>query len=257
MAAGEGVISRCRCHVDWGRRGVRRAVERGDIIVIVDVLSFSTTVVTAAARGAYIYPCSSHQAAAKVAVQVGGEMAVKRMEVPAKGRFSLSPLTFEQVEPGTKVAVVSPNGAFCARLGRRSPSLFVGCFVNAAAVAKAVSEILAGTGSAVTIIACGERERLTGGRSVIRWAVEDYLGAGAILSGLQFDKSPDAVVCEGAFRSCREIMGEIMTECQSGRELAEWGFARDVTFSTRLDVSRCVPVLRGGRLEPLRPTPHQ
>jgi 2-phosphosulfolactate phosphatase len=233
---------------------VRRADERGDVLVIVDVLSFSTAVVTAVGRGAYIYPCSSHQRAAKVTAQVGGEAAVRRTEVPTKGRFSLSPLTFEQVEPGTKVAVASPNGAACARHGRRVPFLLAGCLLNAAAVSKTVAEILARTDLAVTVIACGERERLPAGKSVIRWAVEDYLGAGAILSHLPYDKSPDAVVCEGAFQSCREIVGKIITGCESGRELVEWGFGGDVEFAVRFNVSDCVPVLKGGRFEPFDPS---
>src|SRR5438874_13635586 len=43
--------------LDWGRAGVRRAAERRDIIVVVDVLRFTTTVVTALHHGVSIYPC--------------------------------------------------------------------------------------------------------------------------------------------------------------------------------------------------------
>ncbi len=35
-----------RCHLDWGRDGTHRAVERRDMLVIVDVLSFSMAVAT-------------------------------------------------------------------------------------------------------------------------------------------------------------------------------------------------------------------
>ncbi|MFT9596793.1 hypothetical protein [Mesobacillus sp.] len=35
------------CKVEWGRRGAREAAERGDIVIIVDVLSFSSTIVAA------------------------------------------------------------------------------------------------------------------------------------------------------------------------------------------------------------------
>lgn len=39
------------CRMEWGRRGAREAAERGDIVIIVDVLSFSSTVISAVSRG--------------------------------------------------------------------------------------------------------------------------------------------------------------------------------------------------------------
>lgn len=35
------------CKLDWGQRGALRAAQRGDVLVIVDTLSFSTAVATA------------------------------------------------------------------------------------------------------------------------------------------------------------------------------------------------------------------
>ena len=41
-------------HLDWGLDAARLAAERGDAVVIVDALSFSTTVVMAVALGAEV-----------------------------------------------------------------------------------------------------------------------------------------------------------------------------------------------------------
>src|SRR5690242_21884893 len=79
-----------RCRLDWGRHGVRQAAERGDILVIVDVLSFSTATITAVHYGGSIYPCSLEEDAATLAQHIGGEAAVSRYDVPQRGRFSLS-----------------------------------------------------------------------------------------------------------------------------------------------------------------------
>ena len=112
-----------RCRLDWGRHGARAAAERQDILVIVDTLSFSTAVVTAVQCGGLVYPCAEDEQPGALAQRVGGEVAVRRKDVPAKGRFSLSPLTYLHLTPGTRIVLASPNGATCSRhrAGRAFP----------------------------------------------------------------------------------------------------------------------------------------
>lgn len=232
-----------RCHLDWGRDGTHRAVERGDMLVIVDVLSFSTAVVTAVHHGGVIYPCSQDEDAAAFKQRIGGEVAVHRRDVPQKGRFSLSPLTYEHIEPGTKVVLASPNGATCSRYARQVLYLFAGALVNAQAVASAVSQVLEKHALNVTVIACGERWKTTLEDGELRFAVEDYLGAGAILSYLQQEKSLEASVCEGAFLYIQDKLEQVLWECESGRELREKGFGVDVQHAAQLNVYDSVPVM--------------
>ena len=44
-----------------------------------------------------------------------------------------------------------------------------------------------------------------------------WLGAGAILSHLAFAKSPEAQLCEAAFRGVQDRLEEVMLNCGSGR----------------------------------------
>ena len=131
-----------RCRLDWGRHGARAAAERQDILVIVDTLSFSTAVVTAIQHGGLVYPCTEDEAPGALAQRIGGEAAVRRKDVPARGRFSLSPITYLHLTPGTRIVLASPNGATCSRYARSVPFLFVGALVNAEAVATVVSCLL-------------------------------------------------------------------------------------------------------------------
>jgi 2-phosphosulfolactate phosphatase len=234
------------CQIDWGRRGAVRAAARGDILVIVDVLSFSTSVVTAVNYGGLIYPCMESDNPEKLAEQIGGEVAVRREEVPGMGRFSLSPLTYIDIRPGTKVVVDSPNGATCSRYASQAAYVLAGCFLNVTAIANALSLIMEKENSGITIIACGEREKDRGGDGPIRWAVEDYLGAGAVISKLSCSKSPDSQVCEGAFLQFRDSIGQLIWDCPSGLELREKGFGEDIVHSVQIDNYKCAPIMVNG-----------
>ena len=244
---------RYRCRLDWGRHGARQAAERGDITVIVDTLSFSSAVATAVYHGAVVYPCATTDDLAALGAQYGAEVAVRRHEVPSKGRFSLSPPTYVGVAAGTAIVIASPNGAVCSTYGRRAPHLFVGALNNASAVAAAVSSLLDRTGLGVTVVACGERWKAPTEDGALRFAIEDYLGAGAILSQLPHPRSPEARVCAAAFVGARAELPQLIEDCGSGRELRAMGFGQDAVHAARLDCYDAVPVMRGERLERLQP----
>ena len=238
-----------RCRFDWGRHGVRQAVERNDILVIVDTISFSTTVATAVHNGGLIYPCSMDEDVNALAQRIGGEAAVHRRDVPEYGRFSLSPTTFLTIEPGTRVVLASPNGATCSRYAEQVPYLFVGALINAQAAANVISSLLEQTDLSVTIIACGERWNPPTEDGSLRFAIEDYLGAGAILSYIHHEKSPEARVCEGAFLQVQHDIKSLLWDCDSGRELREKGYEGDVIQASQLNVYETVPHMKDEYLE--------
>jgi 2-phosphosulfolactate phosphatase len=240
------------CCLDWGENGALRAAKRADLVVIVDTLSFSTAVVTAVHYGGLVHPCPPEKDAAELARPMSAEVAVPRNEVPQKGRFSLSPLTYLGLEAGTRVVLPSLNGGRCSYHARGAAMVITGAFVNAKAVGSAVSQALDTTDLGVTIVACGEIQKLSTGQAHVRFAVEDYLAAGAIISYLQCEKSPDARVCEGAFLHNREYITGILRDCESGRELYEQGYGKDVEFAAQLDVYDSVPIMRGDFFERFR-----
>ncbi|MGE3268915.1 MAG: 2-phosphosulfolactate phosphatase [Chloroflexota bacterium] len=239
-----------RCRLEWGRRGARVAAERGDILVVVDVLSFSTATVTAVQHGGVIRPCAWTDDPAALAAGLGAEAAVHRRDVPAKGRFSLSPPTFNAIEPGTRVVLASPNGATCAQYGKTVPHLLVGALVNARAVSEAVAGLLASTSLNVTVLACGERWQLPSEDGDLRFAIEDYLGAGAILSGLPagLSRSPEAAVCQAAFAGVSGDIARTVWESGSGLELREAGFPEDVDSASQVNEFTAVPRMVNGWL---------
>jgi len=236
-----------RCRFDWGPEGARRAAERGDIVVVVDTLSFSTTVATAVSRGGIIYPCRDSAEADHIAQQVDAIKAVRRSAMTSKEFYSLSPGTFNNLKAGTKVVLPSINGAACTLGAESAPYVFAGTLVNAEAVGTAIGRIMPASELCVTVIACGERDKETGG---LRVAVEDEFGAGSVLSYLDFDKSPEARVCESIFINNRDHLAELMWDCISGRELRAVGYDDDVTAASRLNAFDVAPALREGAYVP-------
>lgn len=240
---------RFRCRLEWGRRGAREAAARGDGLILVDTLSFSTAVATALSRGASVYPCAWDDDAQARADELGALCAVRRPEVPARGAYSLSPQTLTALTPGDRLVIKSLNGATCVQLAEGASILFTGALVNASAVAAAADAWLGESDADLTVIACGERWEDADEDGPLRVALEDYLAAGSLLSALcEGSKSPEARACQAAFRELRSELPEVLLECGSGRELREMGFEEDVRFAAELDRFDVVPVLRDGWL---------
>ncbi|HET6341060.1 MAG TPA: 2-phosphosulfolactate phosphatase, partial [Gemmatimonadota bacterium] len=96
-------------------------------------------------------------------------------------------------------------------------------------------------GKRITVVPAGEQWP----DGSLRPAIEDVVGAGAIIRQLEGRLSPEAKVAVAAFESLSDSLQETMLSCSSGRELSERGFAVDVELAAQLDVSEIVPVLEG------------
>lgn len=222
-------------HCEWGLAGVARLAPESDAVVIVDVLSFSTCVSVAAERGALIYPYRFKDAsAAEYARSLGAELAGGR---GAGSTYSLSPLSLRNVPNGAKLVLPSPNGATLSLATEAAPTL-AGCLRNASAVARAAQQ----HGQHVAVVPAGERWP----DGSLRPSIEDWIGAGAIIHGMEGVRSPEAWLAEQAFLAARGRLADMLIECGSGRELIERGFRADVVFAAEFDVSTSAPQLHHG-----------
>ncbi|GGB45582.1 2-phosphosulfolactate phosphatase [Fictibacillus barbaricus] len=232
--------------MDWGIRGAREAAKRKEIIIIVDVLSFSSTVTKAVENGAIIYPFPPGQTkyAKEYANEMGAELVVGRGEAIKTGKPSLSPFSFSEESKGRSYVLCSLNAAACVAASKHVPALFIGALLNAKAVAEAALSIQSKTGMPITVIACGERwENPSHEENILRPSIEDYLGAGAIISYLTGTLSPEAFVCSQAFVASKDQLSSLIKDCASGRELIERGFAYDVHYCLQYNTSSIAPIL--------------
>ncbi len=224
---------------EWGMAGVAALRARASVLVIIDVLSFSTAVDVAVSRGAEVVPFryGDADAARAEAERVGAVLAQPRRA--AGGQFSLSPVSLLDISAGTRLLLPSPNGSRLSLGGGGTPVL-AGCLRNAAAVALAAREIAGG--GAVGVIAAGERWP----DGSLRPAIEDWLGAGAIIHHLDLPCTAEARVARDAFRAAGADVAHLVRDSVSGRELIEGGFVADVDLAVEMEASSCAPLLVDG-----------
>lgn len=231
----------------WGLAGLRALAPHAAAVVVVDVLRFSTAVCAALEAGATVLPFRSDDDRAPVhATERGAVLAGRRDD----GGPSLSPTDLARLEAGTRVVLPSPNGSTIAF---EAGEIGIGCVLagslrNATATAHYANRIA--DGRPVAVIAAGER---WSGAEQLRPALEDLLGAGAVLAALDPStaiappcSSPEARAARAAFLDARPDLHRVLAATASGVELTRIGFADDVATASEHDAARVVARLVDG-----------
>ncbi|WES62944.1 2-phosphosulfolactate phosphatase [Microbacter sp. GSS18] len=193
---------------EWGVIGLGRLAP-ADVVVVVDVLRYSTAVTGAVAAG-------------------------------------------ERVLLDDDAHAVSLNGApIVGRAAETAGLVMLGCLRNASAVAQAIADEQdrRGERTSVAVIAAGERIG-SDVHAPVRFAVEDLLGAGAVIDALAEHgidhTSPEAAAAGESFRGLGGSMRHLIAASGSGQELIGLGEQDDVLHATEVDVDVTVPVLDAG-----------
>jgi len=208
MSASAFDQSRYQVRMEWGVAGLARLAP-ADVVVVVDVLRFSTMVIDAVGRGED-YALD----AAALAGSIGGAAAAE---------------------------AAAESGAV----------VLLGALRNARSVAAAVlaEQERRSARTSIAVIAAGEPAG-PDAAATVRFAVEDQLGAGAIIDALGArgidHTSPDAAVACEAFRALRGATKHLLTASGSGLALIELGRRDEVLAAAARDAASVVPVLRDG-----------
>jgi 2-phosphosulfolactate phosphatase len=238
--------------LDWGPTGADALGPGCDVAVVIDVLSFTTTLTVAADRGVVVYPYQWRDESTETfARERDAVLAVGRSHV-RHGQISLSPASVRAAPAMSRLVLPSPNGStIAARLAATSPEVLgVGLRNRQAAAEWLHRRRQADSTLRVAVIAAGERWPDGG----LRPAVEDQWGAGALMKELVEhgwkNLSPEAHAAIGAFDTISDDVEGALRRCASGRELIDIGFMDDVETAAQLDQSAAVPLLRGDAFTP-------
>lgn len=217
----------------------------GATVVVLDVFMATTTLLTILENGARgVFPVESLKEADRVKESLdassllrGGEQDAARIEGYDHGPFpeEYAP----EVVRDRDVIFVTTNGTRAIADAAPAESVLLGCLRNAPAVAHYLQE--SGTGS-IYLVCAG---------SVGRFAVEDFLGAAAILSHMDAGgwRLNDGawMALDFAERHRGDVAGALK-QSRAGRWLAENGRMDTFDFVADVGASGLVPEVVGGRL---------
>lgn len=222
---------------------------RGLVVVVIDVLRATTTIVRALEAGALaVIPCLEPEDAIAVRNRVGRDRVLlggERESHKING-FDLdnSPASYtSDIVTGKTVAFTTTNGTRALqRVGHAgATAVFCGSLTNRNAVVSA----LAAVDARAALLVCAGQDG--------EFSFEDFLCAGAIATACN-ERFPEVTLSDAAlaaavtFRSAADRLAESIASGEHGQSLATLGFLSDIKDAGHLDTSTIVPVYRDGEI---------
>ncbi len=224
-------------------RDARKAVKRNDVIIVIDVLRCTSSVITALTNGAHAVIPMPTVSAARVKAEehphyllAGERQGVK----PAGFVLGNSPLEFtrDRVAGKTIIMTTTSGTAAFARV-KDHPFVLVGALLNAAAVAQTAFILSEQNRLNISFALSGKRGS---------FSLEDFLGAGAIIhhfENMDLTYSDTAYASLLAFRNAQPSLYAAISKGTHAQTLLDLGFKDDVIHCTQLNRFTTVPVLHG------------
>jgi 2-phosphosulfolactate phosphatase len=218
----------------------------GKVVVVIDVLFATTTMIAALAHGATeVIPVLDEAAARAEDARRGPGQCVLAGELYAETLPGFAhPAPLALIEHGVKgrtVVYSTTNGTVAMGLAAGARRIYCGALLNAA---RLVEHVLAEHPRDTVLLVCSG--------SGNNFNFEDFYGAGLFVErfaeklGSSGDLSDAARAARTVYRNSR--LPEALLECRLGRMMSARGLAHEVEFACRVDAFPVVPALDDGRL---------
>lgn len=225
-----------RVTIELGPSGAKAASDRGGIVIVVDALRATSTIVSALASG-----MTAVRPVATVDECVGEVTAGERggRRIPHLD-FDNSPLAFiNGQQRGKKLCLTTTNGAECLLSAAQhdKTTVLAGSLLNASAAAKAALNLAQRSNCNITIVVAGRNNQI---------AVEDQIAATQIALAIPGADVGGSVPMLGSDDFLIDFLNS-----DSGRNLSSLGRVQDVIFCAQKDTFNIVPILKNGELTEL------
>ena len=215
----------------------------GKVVVVLDILFATTTMVTALAHGATeVLPVLDESEARARARQLPPDSFVLSGELYAEtlpGFAHPAPLSLlAHGIAGKSLVYSTTNGTVAMMQPARAARMYCGALLNARALAE---HILAQHARETILIVCSG--------SGNNFNLEDFYGAGYFVECFREHVGDLSDAAKAALALYRQTKApEALLDCRVGRMMAARGLAREVEFACQRDAFPVVPALEGERL---------
>lgn len=227
------------------------AAKRGDVIVAIDVLRCSSTIVTALANGAKaVIPVKSVREARSLSRRRGAILAGERNGLrPAGFELGNSPLEYRQEKvQGRVIVLTTTSGTKAIVLGRKAREVLVGSFLNLSATANHAGKTARSSRCGISLVTAGTRGR---------FSLEDFLCAGALSRSLAKEGASLDDGCISAARAYGDSRSDLHSAMREGvhaKYLESIGLGGDVGYCAQTDIYDIAAVYRSGRIVIVKPS---
>ncbi|HIE18756.1 TPA: 2-phosphosulfolactate phosphatase [Candidatus Bathyarchaeota archaeon] len=222
------------------------AARRGNIMVVIDVLRCTSSMINALANGARrIIPVKTLREAYKLKSEHPSYLlAGERGGTKPKGfDFGNSPLEFtrDKVQRKTLISTTTSGTVALSRC-RTAKSILITSFLNVSSAASKAMKIASREEKEISIVPSGRRGQ---------FSLEDFLCGGAIVEKLIEN---DVILSDSAFASLlsfQQAKDSLLDQIRRGehaQSLVKLGFEDDVKFCCQVDIFDIAPSLKNNAI---------
>lgn len=219
---------------------------RNKIVVVIDVLRASTTIITALKNGAKeVIPVEDMSTAGRIAQNLDSSrylLCGEKDGIKIDGyHLGNSPFEYEEeVIKGKTLILTTTNGTKAITRAQFAKKIIIAGFINV----EAVIEDLKKQNGDIAIVCAGWKSRVS---------LEDQLCAGYIIRRLMNDVLPDdakdgARIAFIISEKYENQINEIVHKSNHAMRLIELGYESDIAFCAQLNTTTLIPVLKEGTL---------
>jgi 2-phosphosulfolactate phosphatase len=231
-----------------GVKGVAEASKDSDMIIVVDALRASSTIITAIENGASnVFPTLTVREARDLARKTPNSILAgerKGFRIPGF-RLGNSPLEYtSQTVQGKNIVLTTSNCTrvldACKRLSS-GKKVVIGALLNAWAIAELSRNLLDRGNGRISIIQAGTRGRR---------CEDDQICAEVLQTMIEHES--EYSLAPSVQNIVNLLLYSIMSKTKHGKHLIRIGYDNDVRYCSQLSISDIIPELSRDRLGPVR-----